>query len=53
MKIFLVVLIISTIHFSCSHNNESWLQFRGQGAMGIAPEDAKPPTDFGLDKNVF
>jgi outer membrane protein assembly factor BamB len=53
MKIYVFVLIISALLFSCSHNDETWMQFRGQGAMGIAPKDAKPPTDFGPDTNVF
>jgi outer membrane protein assembly factor BamB len=34
-------------------NQSQWLQFRGDGAMGVAPDMATPPTDFGTDKNVL
>jgi outer membrane protein assembly factor BamB len=29
-----------------------WPQFRGPGATGVAPDDQKPPTQLGPEKNV-
>jgi outer membrane protein assembly factor BamB len=29
-----------------------WPQFRGPAGTGVAPDDQRPPTQFGLDKNV-
>ena len=56
MKInFLWILILILLaQFACkSRNQNQWLQFRGTNALGIAPDNAIPPTDFGLDKAVF
>ncbi|HJZ56873.1 MAG TPA: PQQ-binding-like beta-propeller repeat protein, partial [Gemmataceae bacterium] len=30
----------------------AWPQFRGPGGAGVAPDDQKPPTQIGPDKNV-
>ena len=49
-----ILLILVLTQFSCKTDNQKqWLQFRGEGALGIAPEYAIPPVDFGTDKNVL
>ncbi|MEN8230914.1 MAG: PQQ-binding-like beta-propeller repeat protein [Bacteroidota bacterium] len=49
-----ILIVIVLTQFACNPRNQNqWLQFRGDGAMGIAPENATPPTDFGTDNNVL
>jgi len=49
-----ILLLIVLTQFACKTKNQNqWLQFRGDGAMGIAPENATPPIDFGIDKNIL
>ncbi len=49
LLVFLIIFVTS-----CSkHDNQSWLQFRGTNALGIAPKNSTPPTDFGINKNVL
>ena len=50
---WILVLIVITQIACNSRNQNHWLQFRGIGALGVAPENATPPTDFGPDKNVL
>ena len=51
---FWILLLIALTQFACKTKNQSqWLQFRGDGAIGVAPDRATPPTDFGTDKNVL
>ena len=52
-SLWILLLIIITQIACNSRNQNQWLQFRGDGAMGIAPINATPPTDFGTDKNVL
>ena len=49
-----ILVFILVIQFACtSRNQNQWLQFRGTSALGIAPKNATPPTDFGVDKSVL
>ena len=50
---YILLSLISIFVISCCTNDENnWLQFRGPNALGVASENAKPPIDFGIDKNV-
>lgn len=46
------LLVITQISCNPADQNH-WSQFRGIDALGIAPENANPPLDFGTDKHVF
>ena len=53
----LIITFVSIIFFLqstyCNAQNSDWLQFRGENASGIAPNDATPPVEFNPDKNVL
>lgn len=49
-----LLLFFVLFQFSCQKKNHNhWTQFRGINATGIAPENAKPPIYFSLEKNVL
>ena len=56
MNKFLSILLVAfflVLSIFCNAQNSDWLQFRGPNASGIAPENAKPPVEFGPENNVF
>ena len=51
--LWILVLIVLT-QIACNPRNQNqWSQFRGIDASGVAPENATPPIDFGIDKNIL
>jgi len=51
---FWILALIVITQIACNSRNQNhWSQFRGVGALGIAPENATPPVDFGTDKNIL
>lgn len=49
---YCIVISCSPFHLVNAQKCGNWLQFRGQNGWGIAPADATPPDDFGIEKNV-
>ena len=50
-NLFIVVCIF--IFYGCvSNSGNNWPQFRGTNSLGIAPENATPPLELNLDKNL-
>jgi len=49
-----ILLLLSTTLASAMTAAEppAWPQFRGPAGSGVAPESAKPPTQFGPSKNI-
>lgn len=54
LKASLVIITFSMLVLSFAEKDtHSWLQFRGPGGSGIASENANPPIDFSMDKNML
>ncbi len=56
MKILTSSLLVTVSIFLsmvCYGQHSEWNQFRGPNASGIAARDAKPPLEFGEDKNLL
>ncbi len=64
MKLLLAIaacMVMSATFISCDNVSKyrfqpesmHWLQFRGPGASGIAPDDANPPVLFSADTNLL
>ena len=53
LTFWILVLIVITQIACNSRNQNHWSQFRGEGATGVAPENATPPNDFSADTNVL
>ena len=55
LSCFLVLAIVSSCTDGSKFQPDSmhWLQFRGEGALGIAPGEAMPPIHFSADTNLL
>jgi hypothetical protein len=53
ISFWILVLVVITQIACNSRNQNHWSQFRGEDAMGVAPENATPPVEFVTEKNVL
>jgi hypothetical protein len=55
IKIFWVMCLAGFINLNSNAQPEQvyWSQFRGPNCSGLALSDARPPTEFGEDKNLL
>ena len=53
-RIIFITIIVIFFTSGCTNKNQNqWLQFRGYGALGIAPKNATPPIDFSPNENIL